>query len=75
MIADPGLRERNFGIFEGLTNAEIKVRHPEDYALFAKRDPDYAMPGGESAAQFRERVRAARSKRSRSATTARRSSS
>lgn len=56
VIADPGLRERHFGIFEGLTNAEIQARHPEDYVLFAKRDPDYAMAGGESAAQFRDRV-------------------
>ena len=56
VIAEPGLRERNFGIFEGLTNAEIKARHPEDHELFAKRLPDYCMSGGESAAQFRERV-------------------
>src|SRR5947207_1109736 len=28
VIADQGLRERNFGIFEGLTNAEIQVHHP-----------------------------------------------
>lgn len=56
VIADEGLRERGFGIFEGLTNHEIEQRHPEDYVLFASRHPDYAMPGGESAAQFRERV-------------------
>jgi probable phosphoglycerate mutase len=56
VIAEPGLRERDFGIFEGLTHAEIKARHPADYELFARRDPDYAMPGGESAAQFRQRV-------------------
>jgi probable phosphoglycerate mutase len=56
VVAEAGLRERNFGIFEGLTNAEIKVRHPEDYALFEKRLPDYRMSGGESAVQFRERV-------------------
>ena len=56
VVADRGLRERSFGIFEGLTNAEIQLRHPEDYVLFARRDADYAMPGGESAAQFRRRV-------------------
>lgn len=56
VIAEPGLRERSFGIFEGLTNTEIKLRHPEDHELFAKRLPDYRMSGGESAAQFRERV-------------------
>src|SRR5919106_4393521 len=56
VIAERGLRERDFGIFEGLTNAEIKVRYPEDYELFAKRDPHYVMSGGESAAQFMARV-------------------
>jgi probable phosphoglycerate mutase len=56
VVADAGLRERDFGIFEGLTNTEIKQRHPEDYELFASRDPDYAMSGGESAARFRDRV-------------------
>ena len=53
--SEPGLRERNFGIFEGLTNAEIEVRHPDLHALFEKRDPHFVMPGGESAAQFHER--------------------
>ena len=56
VIAEPGLRERDFGIFEGLTNAEIKVRYPDDFELFAKRDPHYVMSGGESAAQFGERA-------------------
>ncbi|HYH42008.1 MAG TPA: histidine phosphatase family protein [Burkholderiales bacterium] len=56
VISDAGLRERHFGIFEGLTNTEIKQRHPEDYELFAKRDPQFAMEGGESANQFRDRV-------------------
>ena len=52
VIADEGLRERSFGIFEGLTNHEIKVKHPDLHALFEKRIPDFVMPGGESAAQF-----------------------
>jgi len=56
VVAETGLRERSFGIFEGLTNTEIKLRHPEDYELFAQRLPDYCMSGGESAAAFRERV-------------------
>ncbi|MGZ9066962.1 MAG: histidine phosphatase family protein [Burkholderiales bacterium] len=55
VVTDRGLRERNFGIFEGLTNAEIEVRHPKLFPLFQKRDPHFAMSGGESAAQFHER--------------------
>jgi probable phosphoglycerate mutase len=55
VVSVPGLRERSFGIFEGMTNAEIEVRHPDLHALFEKRDPHFVMPGGESAAQFHER--------------------
>jgi len=29
VVSDRGLRERCFGIFEGLTNAESQVRHPD----------------------------------------------
>ncbi len=49
------LRERNFGVFEGLTNADIKARYPEDHVRFASRDPHYVMPGGESAHAFVQR--------------------
>ena len=56
IVADAGLRERHFGIFEGLTNREIEARYPDDHALFAKRDPHYTMEGGESAEQFRVRA-------------------
>ncbi|MGZ5146822.1 MAG: histidine phosphatase family protein, partial [Burkholderiales bacterium] len=55
IIAERDLRERSFGIFEGLTNSEIKTRYPDQYEPFAKRDPEYAMTGGESAASFRTR--------------------
>ena len=64
IIADRGLRERSFGIFEGLTNAEIQVRHPEDYALFAKRDAGLRDAGrGERGAVPRARRADARSDR------------
>lgn len=56
IVADERLRERSFGIFEGLTRAEIRERFPEENARFETRDPDYAMPGGESNAQFRDRA-------------------
>ena len=56
LIEDPRLRERNFGVFEGLTGPEMQKRHPEVYARFKSREPDYAVPGGESAAAFRDRA-------------------
>src|SRR5262245_31004846 len=46
IVANEGLRERCFGIFEGLTNAEIQVKHPDHYVHFAAREPDFIMPGG-----------------------------
>lgn len=56
VVSDAGLRERHFGIFEGLTHNEIRLRHPEEHELFANRDPHYSMPGGESQNDFRDRV-------------------
>lgn len=55
IVVDVRLRERHFGLFEGLTGPEMKERHPAEYARFAARDPDYAVPGGESAAGFQVR--------------------
>ena len=52
---EPRLRERRLGIFQGLTEAEARERHPEEYGRFRGRDPDYVIPGGESARQFFER--------------------
>ena len=55
VVTDPRLQERRFGIFEGLTVEEIVARFPEEHARFASRDPDYAVPGGESARLFVQR--------------------
>lgn len=52
---DTRLRERGFGIFEGLNREEMESRHPHEYARFRDRDPDYAVPGGESPRAFYER--------------------
>jgi len=42
---DPELRERHFGVFEGLTRDEIATQHPE--AWRAWREHTAAPPGGE----------------------------
>jgi probable phosphoglycerate mutase len=55
IVEDPRLRERRFGIFEGLTAEEIVSRYPDEHARFASRDPDYEVPGGESARSFTQR--------------------
>jgi 2,3-bisphosphoglycerate-dependent phosphoglycerate mutase len=53
---DTRLRERNLGVFQGLTGAECERRFPEHYGRFRARDPDHVMPGGESARRVYERV-------------------
>jgi 2,3-bisphosphoglycerate-dependent phosphoglycerate mutase len=53
----PTLREQAFGILEGLTFDDIRVKHPAEFALWAKHEPDYALPGGaESRTLFHRRV-------------------
>ncbi len=53
------LRERCFGIGEGLTYAEMDSRHPEVFSRSRALDPDYAIEGGETRRQFHARVRGA----------------
>ena len=52
---DPRLRERHYGMFQTLTYADVKVRHPEDYARFKAKDPDYDFRTGESLRAFSAR--------------------
>jgi probable phosphoglycerate mutase len=58
LVVEPRLRERHFGVFEGLTGAEMQAQYPDDYARFKSRDPEYVVPGGESARAFRDRAMA-----------------
>jgi probable phosphoglycerate mutase len=56
-ILAPELRERRYGIFEGLTYDEAKGKHPHEYEQFEHRDPDFAFPGdGESLSALHDRV-------------------
>ncbi len=56
---DAGLRERHYGIFQGLTYAEAEQRHPAEYARHKARDPRFAPAGGESLLDFTARLAAA----------------
>ena len=57
VIAEPALRERCFGIFEGKTFDEIHQRWPEQAQSWRTRIPDWAPPqGGESLLALRARV-------------------
>ena len=52
---DPRLRERHYGMFQTLKYADVKVLHPEDYARFKAKDPDYDFRTGESLRTFHAR--------------------
>ena len=54
--AEPGLRERAFGRFEGMSFAEIEATLPEDARRWRERDPEFEPEGGESLLVFRDRV-------------------
>jgi probable phosphoglycerate mutase len=56
---DPRLTEIDYGTWEGLTQAEVRLRWPDELRRWKRTaDPDSAAaPGGESLGQVRERLR------------------
>jgi broad specificity phosphatase PhoE len=58
-VLDARLRERNIGVWQGLTQKEMEGWYPAEYQQF-RADPDaYRMPQGESRKEVRERMLAA----------------
>jgi probable phosphoglycerate mutase len=52
---DPDLRERCYGVFEGLLYSEIEQKFPVQFAAWQARDIDAVMPDGTHAAEsFRD---------------------
>ncbi|ENO85285.1 histidine phosphatase family protein [Thauera linaloolentis] len=59
-IQDGRLRERHYGLFQGLTYGEAEQCHPELYRRFKAREPEFGFPEhGESLGAFSARVHAA----------------
>ena len=56
IVPDERLRERRFGIFEGLTRTEMASKYPDEWRLFEASGADYVIPQGESARQRFERA-------------------
>ena len=52
----PPLRERHYGVFQGITAAEGAERLPHAYAHYAARDLEYDFETGESLQAFAGRV-------------------
>ena len=53
---DQRLREKNLGIFEGLTTEEARERHPEVFRLFKTAGSQYVIDEGESTQQLQDRA-------------------
>lgn len=47
LATERGLRERDFGRFEGATFAEIDARWPDEALRWRRREPDFGPGGGE----------------------------
>ena len=56
IILDERLRERHYGVFQGMTYAQAKAQDPEGYARFKAKDLDYDFRTGESMRRFNDRV-------------------
>jgi len=54
----PILRERHFGLLQGITSREASERHPELHRHHQARTPDYNYETGESLTAFAARVMA-----------------
>ena len=56
VTTDAQLRERCYGVIQGMTYAEIEKSHPENYHAWFSRNPDFVPQDGESLRQFYHRV-------------------
>ena len=53
---DQRLREKNLGVFEGLTSEEARDRHPKVFRLFKTAGSKYVINEGESTQQLLDRA-------------------
>ena len=53
---EQGVRERHFGVLQGLIYGEMEQHAPEAAKVWRSRDPDAELPGGESLGFFHQRV-------------------
>lgn len=57
LSSEPGLRERSYGAFEGLTHVEIERDQHDAWRRWQQREPDFGLPGGgESLRAFYQRI-------------------
>jgi alpha-ribazole phosphatase/probable phosphoglycerate mutase len=55
-IRVPELRERNFGIWEGMTFDEIKEKHLDEFEAWSQNPLKHSPPNGESTLEVKDRL-------------------
>ena len=53
---DERLRERHYGLMQGLSHAEVAEKYPRNHLAWKNREVDFCPESGESLKQFYERV-------------------
>lgn len=53
---ESGVRERHYGVLQGLIFNAMQEHQPEATAIWQSREPEAALPGGESLGAFHRRV-------------------
>ena len=56
LLLDKGLRERHYGVMQGLSHDEIIEKHPRHHMAWKNREIDFVPEFGESLQQFYDRV-------------------
>jgi 2,3-bisphosphoglycerate-dependent phosphoglycerate mutase len=55
-IRSEGLKERHFGLIQGMTKRDLSILHPGLHECIVRRDPTCHFDDGESSDQFADRV-------------------
>lgn len=58
-ILEPRLRERNIGIWQGLTMSEMEAWYPDEFEQLLANQDDFCIPSGESRVDVKQRALAA----------------
>jgi broad specificity phosphatase PhoE len=56
LIIDPNVRERGFGVWEGLTFEQVRTRFPENYRQYKSNPAEHSPEGGEAMDVFYQRI-------------------
>lgn len=56
IFALPELREKNDGVWQGHTHAEVQAFYPDLYPCYLARNADFCAPEGESLRDFQHRI-------------------